>query len=558
MSLPENYIQNFFPLPTIRPGQLDSINRVMEAFTAKKKFFVLEGATGTGKSAIGFTLAQMIFPAYYLAPQKILQDQLIADFGQQGKHLGKLVPMIDLKGRNAYECLYYKEFQNAGAHTYANSAEEAHCTKQGYSFLEKCKDICHYAKRKQELLTAQIGLLNFHSFIYQTTFAKFLPKRPLLIIDEAHNLESALMGVVTVLLRSTYYYDLLGVTLPKLATPQEYQAFFKSTGAVIRLEAAIKKGRELGDNPEKLERMSQLHFQLATFEKSDLAGWVVETSEGLSRKRGPYVDVKLQPVTVGPFAEEFIFKYADHVLLCSGTILDLKSFLRGLDVSLDYKSQFSQVTMTFPVKNRRVICDYAFPTAFTYKNKEQSWPFMVKKVEEICAKHEGQRGIIHAHTHAIARYIYERASPKLRKRLLYQGERESELPQIENGLDFEGDREELLRVHEGRTDSIILGPAFHEGIDLKDDLGRFQILTKVPWPNLTAPQLIHRDMLHPGYSDWLTAIKLVQSLGRVVRHESDWGWSYVIDRGFESFVANHKALLPAALHEALQYEKTVG
>ena len=96
-------IQAKFPLPLPRGGQLEAVKFVLDKFESGKKFTIIEAPTGAGKSAIAVAISQFFGRSYYLTIQKMLQDQLCADFGEYGKH-GNF--MIDLKGRNAYECPY--------------------------------------------------------------------------------------------------------------------------------------------------------------------------------------------------------------------------------------------------------------------------------------------------------------------------------------------------------------------------------------------------------------------------------------------------------------------
>ena len=45
-------------------------------------------------------------------------------------------------------------------------------------------------------------------------------------------------------------------------------------------------------------------------------------------------------------------------------------------------------------------------------------------------------------------------------------------------------RDEVIFQHTNTTKpNVLISPSLHIGLDLKDDLSRFQIITKVPYPN---------------------------------------------------------------------------
>jgi Rad3-related DNA helicase len=88
-------VMSHFPYKTPREGQIETIESIVNAFSSGKKFAMIEGPTGCGKSVIGMTIARMTGDAYYLTVQKMLQDQLVKDFNMFAEVL---------KGRNAYVC----------------------------------------------------------------------------------------------------------------------------------------------------------------------------------------------------------------------------------------------------------------------------------------------------------------------------------------------------------------------------------------------------------------------------------------------------------------------
>jgi Rad3-related DNA helicase len=93
-----------------------------------------------------------------------------------------------------------------------------------------------------------------------------------------------------------------------------------------------------------------------------------------------------------------------------------------------------------------------------------------------------------------------------------------------------------------------------EGLDLKDDLSRFQIICKVPYPYLDH-YTKSRITLDPAWYQWRTALTLVQATGRSVRSKTDYAVTYVLDADFERFIARNKSVLPRWWLDAIRWPK---
>ena len=78
---------------------------------------------------------------------------------------------------------------------------------------------------------------------------------------------------------------------------------------------------------------------------------------------------------------------------------------------------------------------------------------------------------------------------------------------------------------------MVVGPSLTEGLDLKDDLCRFMILAKVPYPTLD--EFNSKKMkIMPDWYGWKTVTTIVQALGRGIRHKTDYCTTYLLDSCF--------------------------
>lgn len=543
-----NDIDENFPFAEMRDNQRDAIVNILNTFNSGKKFAIMEGPTGSGKSAIGICLANYFDSVYYITPQKILQDQLIRDFSDQGA--------VELKGRSSYPCVYYHTFDQAETARRIGSAKlqkelisnptcdtgfcKKHLNKSGCKKclpdLEALKNrqpvradlpvgnlysVCPYFEQLFRTRDAHIAVMNFSSFLCQTDKAHFSQPRDLLIIDEAHNTEKELLNFVSFMISDRV------IDIPDFEFFQQYLDYFDEQQLGTKIAELVDQNTQNCDYKlasyynNLLERYNQFRINA----DSD---WVFVKDEGT---------ITFKPVYANAFANKLLFSKGAFVLLMSATILDPQMFARTLNISKTESTSF-RMANRFPVENRPIYID---PAAKIVGGKSQQhiWePKLIAKIDHIMGLHKNERGIIHSHNFAISNAVCKKS--KYKNRLFFQNDYDN--------------KDDMLFEHSKSLNGVIIAPAMHEGLDLKDDLSRFQIITKVPWPNFfDDPQLKIRVDEDPSYLNWLTALKLCQSVGRSVRSETDWAKTYIIDEGIKNFINSNSHILPSWFKEALIY-----
>jgi Helicase C-terminal domain len=100
--------------------------------------------------------------------------------------------------------------------------------------------------------------------------------------------------------------------------------------------------------------------------------------------------------------------------------------------------------------------------------------------------------------------------------------------------------------------TVLISPSLHLGLDLKDDLSRFQIITKVPYLSLGDRWIDEKRKRSEQWYSWQTALRLVQGYGRSIRSKDDWATTYVLDSAFGPFVRRNKNILPDWFTQAIQ------
>ena len=84
-----------------------------------------------------------------------------------------------------------------------------------------------------------------------------------------------------------------------------------------------------------------------------------------------------------------------------------------------------------------------------------------------------------------------------------------------------------------------------EGVDLKGDHSRFQIICKVPYPYLGDNIVRKRMAKNKKWYPMKTAISIVQSCGRSIRSISDTAVTYILDSDWKYFYRKNKDVFPA-------------
>jgi ATP-dependent DNA helicase DinG len=99
-------------------------------------------------------------------------------------------------------------------------------------------------------------------------------------------------------------------------------------------------------------------------------------------------------------------------------------------------------------------------------------------------------------------------------------------------------------LHKSSKDTVIVSPSMHEGVDLKEDLSRFQVILKMPFMSLGSYSIKRRCELYPEWYAYQTVLTLIQSTGRSIRSDTDKATTYILDTNFGWFHAKWRKFFP--------------
>jgi ATP-dependent DNA helicase DinG len=544
-----------FPFGSTRPFQREVMEQIEAALAAKKKFILLEAPVGFGKSAVAAALCRHLGTAYLLTSTKQLQDQYSSDFSFPPV-IGKsnftcCVPtstghhVACNKGRcevdwTLDECPHYLSFEEYDEH------KRGHHTKNSKCEHLKDRKLCPYYEQKWDAFRAKIVVANYSFFLSELQYTDDVTKRKLLVCDEAHDLEKHLVGFAS--------YSL------KRSMLESYRAGMGDKNPVIPLRGeddaaawldVLRNSNEVLDSfietrlddPEMQDKVATAKGAQRSLEgfieelKGSPTNWVVNKVRRVVNADGTdsVEEVVFQPLEVGGYTKE-LFGSADTVMLMSATLSSDELLCRTFGMTRDDACFIRIPDSTFPVENRRI---HAMDIAYLNRaSMDSSLESITKAIDGIMDRHSGERGVVHTTSYQQANYIIDHISAFNRARLV--------------STEGSSSRSALLKTHGNTGASVLISPSLYQGVDLKDDMSRFQVVVKVPYPDLSERRTRVKLDKDAAWYDWQTALRLVQTYGRSVRSETDHATTYVLDSNFTRFVAKNRDLFPKYFLDALQ------
>jgi Rad3-related DNA helicase len=166
----------------------------------------------------------------------------------------------------------------------------------------------------------------------------------------------------------------------------------------------------------------------------------------------------------------------------------------------------------------------------SYDKKEESLPKIIEIIDNILNAREDYKGIIQTGSYEFSKYLFDNISEKNKERIML--------------YEDTNDKRNKLEEFEDSKNKVLIGPSLIEGIDLKDDLCRFIIIMKTPYPSLGDKFVAKKFEVDKNWYMWKTVNSILQGVGRGVRNENDWCETYIIDGTFDNILMNYNYLLP--------------
>ena len=441
------------------------------------------------------------FGAFVLTITKSLQDQYQTLFEES--------PI--LKGKSNYTCQVDTNFDVDTAPCMLTPKLKDECWKN---------NTCPYYNARNKLLTDQFGILNYKMFL---SLPEHVKKKEFIICDEASELEDTLVNQFSVTIDPDKL-KVAGVKVNSLYST-EYEAvqqWLASLAVVITEEADFILSKIFSKKIDKASQTDRIKLSylrsIHNSIKMILETWH-ECEYVIQREENK---VKLTPLKVDCLSKH-IFDHADKVLLMSATIIDPANFAKTLGIK-DFT--YVEAENTFDPKKAPI--HFNTTNKLNFANLKSNLPKIAKQIQAICELHKGDKGVIHTHSMAITRSLQSNLKGN---RFLFRDEGQK--------------NEAIIRAHtESAEPTVIVSPSVVFGVDLKDDLARFQIVVKAGYPPLGDARIKRLfELDKQWYADKMLST-FVQSCGRGVRSKDDHCVTYVLDACIYEAIKKNKANLP--------------
>lgn len=558
----ERDVDRLFPFSEYREGQKEAI---IDILNSTDRHYVLEAATGIGKSIIGFTVAKYLnykrnLTGVILTREIFLQEQYRKTFNE--------IAMIFGKGN--FEC------------TFGGTAEEAVCRFMESSSTLPCHGSCSYFTALRVARKSPIIVSNYHYYSLSLDFLQGanIGARDVLIFDEAHKLNEFLVSYNTVKMDDNLIKKINYITigrgrkiLEKHFGPCSLEEFnlksflnhvkdklskYDSDGDcfkqfylyyttfheelndqiynIVRYlqhifseELPKKLGIDLSDRSElrldDLTEYKEILKELGLFQIIDdfkllrhlncRLNTIKKTFDSVSKYEFDWIiDFDKDTFSIVPLdSKNFfnnIFSSAKKIIYMSATLnKEIDLCLNG-----DEGVSFSSLGSSFNPKKAPFV--FMPVTNFTQRNRDVALNKITLVIKQLLEKYPNVKGLIHTVSYKNADFIINKLKTN---RLVKPALGKERIISIE-------------KFKKVKDNKVLISPSLLEGVDLPEDSARFQIFIKVPYLNLKDKRIRILAKLNPIWYKREAAKMIEQGSGRGIRSIDDEAITYFLDEQF--------------------------
>jgi len=478
--------------------------------------------TGSGKSLVAATIATLTgWRTAILTSTKGLQDQIHSTFHATG--------IVDLRGQTAYPCRALEPggiFAHFGSPTGYATCDVGPC-HAGLSC--KWRDFgCSYFDAVARARHARIVVTNYQAWMSQYAYADGLGQFDCLVLDEAH----AAPGEVASFLATTLTTRALaecGVTAPENADSWVWIAW---AGLHVKpiwrhvqaLNARCKDGHATPALLQEYRRARATHQIVDRLAHALPDEWLV-SSHG---------DHEFHPVDVAKYVEPVLLRGIPKIVLTSATLTPKTADALGV-TGVDWLIAPS----TFPVERRPVV--HVATCRIDHRLDEDGIRLWLMRLDQILARREDRKGIVHTGSYARAKLIYDHSSHRGRLILHDRATTRSAV-------------EQFRRAGPG---AVMVSPSLTTGFDFAGQACEYQVILKVPWPDSREPVVAARTARDKGYPAYVAMQDLVQAVGRGMRSEEDQCETLILDDHVRWFLNSYRSFAPQWFLDAYRSSNTI-
>ena len=540
-----NTIFGHFPLSKPRLGQTQSLQFIQDMVNDGVTDIIIEAPTGAGKSAIGAACCHWagtwplvtdgkseVKPGgYYLVTQKALQDQIVKDVALNFKNKD----FASLKSSEAYSC---DDHGNCQIGLMVDKSRSCEGRKTGS---------CPYIRAREAFGRAAFSLTNYSYFMTEKLLVGQLPARQVMVLDECHTLERTLLKFGELVFTQALFKDwgMAPLRVPEYEEIHDFLTWVDKKYLPIvqdRLKALVdyaQMDKNAAENKSVKARITALQSQAlkaklavngALNNPDDWVYWCDQTD-----KDGEIVNLK--PLNSAPYAPLLLQGAKHRIYMSAYPSGDRDLFCESLGLDAETVA-WIKLPSAFKPENRPIVMGLV--GSMSKRNQATTMPGFMRVVDKILTSHKNEKGIIHCNSYALGEKIYTHFERTVHGvRLIFPRNAD--------------ERETAKAVHEKEVDrpTVLISPSMTEGFDFKDDLARWQIVAKMPYPYLGDKQVEKKKDMNPAWYSMQTASTIIQACGRIVRSEEDFGVTYILDSDFQNIWDRYRQFFPTWFRSAM-------
>lgn len=528
-----------------RKYQKETCIDVIYSFLTGTTNYILEAPTGSGKSITAMIIGGVLSTYYQKRGYVLISDlSLIQQYENDiNKYLYDEWAVI--KGQENYKCDYNGLSFKIGycqQHNMKNYDDIPKCYECGAD----CEYLC--ARKKAQNMDMTVCTYQFW-FTYQNMFNPTITngfgERDFIICDEAHKLVDIVQSIYSIKLSNIERNNVdtlknmmpdsdamlgeeiqgyLGEILRNNNSPEEimrlltklrplltdYYIISRDNLKTVRKTASAKKLRaymmasswlmEYGDTIDAFSssirgRMNKLVVTYTNNEKEEM--------------------MLLNSLDEKFLMNKYFYPHFTNCLYMSATIGDPILYASNCHME-NYK--YSIVESTFDFSKSPIF--YCPDYKMNFGMKEYSLPHIIEMCNTIANMFPWQRGCILTSSYDMSKRIQEGLNKKNKSRVLLYTDSKS--------------KREILEEYKFNSNSILIGPSLFDGLSFDDDLCRFLVVAKVPYPDLKSEFVKRKAEDNYSWYAGQASLSVIQGIGRGVRSESDWCYSFIIDGCFDN------------------------
>lgn len=298
--------------------------------------------------------------------------------------------------------------------------------------------------------------------------------------------------------------------------------------------AKAGKGASDGEGPPSSSHL-RLKGKLSKIAMANEKDWMMES--GVLHPYGRWR--RFAPVRMTRGMRFSLLRGIERVIMVSATATKATSLALGFK---EGEIEVIEVASTFPVENRPFIWVPNSPTfRLNWKATLGEKILWVQAIDRIIGKRLLEKGIIHTVSYARAKFLMERSEYGA---IMMTHERGSIQEQIE-------------KFKATTSPCILVSPCATEGYDFPGDECRWQIIGKLPFPDLRSGPEHARSEVVKRYGARRVADAIAQAYGRAVRDEDDYAECFIVDDGIRWFMRQNRDLFPGWFTEAYKVSRTI-